>query len=91
MVAGALVSFSGTVWVRSVIAVFEVVSAERVLEWAGISEASRGHAEADVLGKNARRNVHRERRHVRIDWHETLPRTLDVSGIIEQPLLLDGD
>ena len=53
MIALALGSFSGTVRARSVIAVLEVVGAERVLEWAGVSEASRGHAEADVLGKNA--------------------------------------
>ena len=91
MIAGTLGSFSGTVRARSVIAVLEVVGAERVLEWAGISEASRGHAEADVLGKNARCNVHRERRYVRIDWHTTLSGTLDVSRIIEQPLPFEGD
>ena len=91
MIAGAFGSFSGTVRARSVIAVFEVVGAERVLEWAGIAEASGSHAEADVLGKDARCNVYRERRHIRIDWHTTLPCTLDVSRIIEQPLPFEGD
>ena len=48
----------------SVIAVFEMVRTERVLQWPGITEAGGGHAEADILGKNAREDVHRERRHV---------------------------
>jgi len=91
MITGTLGSFSGTVRARSVIAVLEVVGAERVLEWTRISEASGSHAEADVLGKNARCNVHRERCHVRIDWHTTLSGTLDISRIIEQPLPFKGD
>ena len=67
MIPHALGSFSGTVWARRVIAVLEMMGAERILEWAGLAEASGGHTEADVLGKNVPRNVHRKRRHVRID------------------------
>ena len=54
MIARALGSFGGTVRARRVIAVLEMVGVERILERAGIAEASGGHAEADVLGKNAR-------------------------------------
>ena len=91
MIAGTFSSFSGTVRARSVIAMREVVSAERVLEWARIAEASGSHAEADVLSKDARCNAYRERCHIRIDWHTTLPCTLDVGRIIEQPLPFEGD
>ena len=86
MIAGAFCTFGDTVWPRNVIAVLEVVSAERILDWTGITETSGSHTEADVLGKDARCNIHRERRHIRIDWHTTIPCALDVSGIIEQSL-----
>ena len=91
MIARALVSFDGTVRARSVIAVLEVVGTECVLEWSRFSEASGGHAEADVLSKNACCNANREWCHVRIDWHMTLPDTLDVIRIIEKPLPFKGD
>ena len=91
MITGAFSNFSGTVLARSVIAMREVVGAKHVLEWAGIAKASRSHAEADVLSKDARCNIHRERRHIRIDWHTTLLCTLDVSRIIEQPLPFESD
>ena len=91
MIAGAFGSFSSTVQARSVLAMLEVVGAERVLEWAGIAEAGGSHTEADVLSKDARSNVHRERCHIRIDWHTTFPYTLNVGRIIQQPLPFEGD
>ena len=89
MVAYARGGFSGTVRFRGVIAVFEMVDTERVLEWPGITEAGGGHAEADILGKNARSDVHRERRHVGIDRHDAFPCALDVGWIIEEPLPIE--
>ena len=91
MIAGAFCTFSGTVRPLNVITVLEVVSAKRVLDWTGITETSGSHTEADVLGKDARCNIHRERRHVRIDWHTTISSTLDVCRVIEQSLPVQGD
>ena len=58
MVAHALGGFRGTVGSRRVIAVFEMVGTKRILQRSGITEATRSHAEADILGKNARNDVH---------------------------------
>ena len=91
MIARALGSFSRTVRARNVIAMLEMVGAERILEWAGIAEAGGGYAKADVLGKNARCNVDGERCHIWIHWNPTLLGTCDVGRIIEQPLPVQGD
>ena len=90
MITRPLGSFGGAVRACSVIAVLKVVGAEHVLEGAGVSEAARTHAEADVLGKNARCDIHRERCYVRIDWLTPLPGTHDVRWVIEQPLPFEG-
>ena len=91
MIAGAFGSFSGAVRACSVTTMPEIVGAERVLEWAGVAETSRSHAEADVLRKDARGNVHGERRHIRIDCHTILTCALDVGGIVEQSLPFESD
>ena len=91
MVSYAHGGFSGTVRFRGVIAVFEMVGTERILERTGITQVSGSHPEADVLRKNARSDVHRERCHVGIDQHDAVPCTLDVSGIIEESLPIKRD
>ena len=91
MITRTLGSFNGTVRARSVVAMLEMVGAERILEWAGIAEAGGGYAKADVLGKNARCNVHGERRHIWVHWNPTLLGTCNVGRIIEEPLPVEGD
>ena len=57
-VSHGLGRFNRTVRARSVVAALEVMRAEYVLERARIAEAGWCHAEADVLGKQARDDVH---------------------------------
>ena len=58
IVSHGLGRFNGTVRARSVVTAFEVMRTEHVLERARISEAGWLHAETDVLGKEARDDVH---------------------------------
>ena len=58
IVSHGLGRFNGTVRARSVFAALEVMRAEHVLERARVPEAGRCHAEADVLRKEARYDVH---------------------------------
>ena len=57
IISHGLGRLNGTVRARRVIAAFEVMHAEDVLERAWISEAGWPHTEADVLGKDARHDV----------------------------------
>ena len=91
MITGGFSILDGAVRAGSVIAVRQVVGAKRVVEWAGITEASGSHAEADVLRKEARCNAYRKRRHVRIHGRAILSCMLDVRGIVKETLPIKGD
>ena len=91
MITGGFSILDGAVRAGSVIAVRQVVGAKRVVEWAGITEASGSHAEADVLRKEARCNAYRKRRHVRIHGRAILSCMLDVRGVVKETLPIKGD
>lgn len=91
MIAGGFSILDGAVRAGSVFAMRQVVGAKRVVERAGIAEASGSHAEADVLRKEARCNAYRKRRHVRIHCRAILSCTLDVRRIVKETLPIKSD
>ena len=60
MITHAFGIFKGTVRACCIVSAFKMMCAERILKWARIPEVCGGHDEADILGKNARRDVYRE-------------------------------